>query len=240
MGHIILNLIIVILYVLSIYEIRKGLRFFIAGLIFQSLFLLYRTIYLAHLPVTDKYDILLMIGLMSAFLILLFIDRERSSSFYIRLLPAGFAFLSVFHERINTISPNMNSLWFYLHSLLFIIAFSLFAIGSAAGLVYLWNRDEGFESLQYKFILSGWLIFSLSLIAGSVWFFLAHGVYWLWTAKELWTTIVWLYYAFYLHGRFINSLRGPLASEIGVAGIMVLLFSYLGVTPVLGSPWTQF
>ncbi|MFN3740911.1 MAG: hypothetical protein ACK4TF_09630 [Thermodesulfovibrionales bacterium] len=56
----------------------------------------------------------------------------------------------------------------------------------------------------------------------------------------LWTTIVWFYYALYLHGRFINSLRGPIASEIGVAGILVLLFSYLGVTPILGSPWTQF
>lgn len=240
MLHLFIILFSVVFFSLSVQGGSRGPLFFMGGVILLLCYILFRFITTGHLPVTDKYDILLMIALVSAFLILLFLKRDESGLLYIRLLPAGFAFLSVFHERINTISPNMNSIWFYLHASLFIIAFSLFSIGSATGFIYLKTQDEKFESLQYKFILSGWLIFSLSLIAGSVWFFLAHGVYWLWTAKELWTTIVWLYYAFYLHGRFINSLRGPIASEIGVAGIMVLLFSYLGVTPVLGSPWTQF
>jgi ABC-type transport system involved in cytochrome c biogenesis permease subunit len=53
-------------------------------------------------------------------------------------------------------------------------------------------------------------------------------------------TVTWFFFSFYLHARLMKSLRGRPAALIGVLGFVVMLFSYLGVTPILGSPWTQF
>ena len=39
------------------------------------------------------------------------------------------------------------------------------------------------------------------LVAGGIWGYYAWGTYWLWTPKELWTSILWLFYALWLHLR---------------------------------------
>ncbi len=240
MFHILIILSSVVFYSIGIMGGRKALICFIAGVLINGGYLLYRSFHLGHLPVTGKYDVLLFTGLLCGVYLLRLYRSLPHDSNYILLLPVVFLFFAIFQERVDTISPEMNSLWLYLHMTLFVFAFSLLSTGSATGIIYLMRKDSRFELLQYRFILSGWLFFSLSLIAGSVWFFLAQGVYWLWTAKELWLTITWFYYGLYLHGRYVDFLKGETASEIAVAGVFVILFAYLGVTPVLGSPWTQF
>ncbi len=241
MAELLIVLSIIGLYGIGISGGRTGRVCLISALVVHLIFLVYRTVNLGHLPVTEKFDILLSTGFLSALCLNYIFSREKIvGSDYLILVPVVFCILAVFHERINTISPNMNSIWFYLYMFLFVTGFSLLSSGSAIGILYLIKQDGLIEALQYRITLTGWLLFSFSLIAGSVWFFLVHGVYWLWTAKELWLTIVWFYYTFYLHGRLINSLKGPVISEIGVAGLPLFLFAYLGVTPVLGSPWTQF
>jgi len=229
------------LYGIGISGGKTGRIAFVSAILLHLIYIVYRSVYLGHLAVTEKSDILLLTGLLaSIYLFLLSYWGRLKSLDYLLLLPVGFCILGLFQERIDTINPNMNSPWFYLYMILFVLGFSLLSGGSALGILYLRELDPLIERLQYKFTLAGWLVFSFSLIAGSVWFFLAYGVYWLWTAKELWITIVWFYYAFYLHGRLINSLRGQIISEIGVAGLLLFIFAYLGVTPILGSPWTQF
>lgn len=247
MFYISLLLLIVILYTLILMGGRGGRFFFIAGVSVTGVYILYRSLHLGHLSVTDKHDILVLTAFLTGLYYLYLKRRYNNISDYLGLLPVLFVFLAVFQERIDTISPHMNSPWFYLHALLFVVALSLLSTGSAIGLLYIKTVSErkvsvedSLELLQYKFILAGWLVFSLSLIAGGVWFFLAQGVYWLWTAKELWLTITWFYYTFYLHGRYLNYFKGERIAEIGSAGLLVILFTYLGVTPVLGSPWTQF
>lgn len=233
-------LLIVCLYCLALLEGRKGFVFFISGIILNFVYTLYRFVRLGHLPLTDKHDLLVLAGFLCALCLLSLSKSLRPAFAYIFLLPSIFIFLSVFYERIDTISPVMNSKWFYLYMVLFITGFSLISVGSAIGIAYIYKKGEDLEFLQYQYTLAGWLIYSLSLISGSVWFFLAYGSYWLWTAKELWFTITWFYYGFYLHGRYVNLLKGDRIAEVGVAGIFILFFSFLWVTPVLGSPWTQF
>jgi hypothetical protein len=240
MSHLFILLFIISLYALSLSDDRKGYRVFLIALFLHLLYVLYRTFHLGHPPITDKFDILLSAGLLTGLYQLYLKRRWIREAGYLYLLPVLFVFLALFQERIDTISSSMNSSWFYLHAGLLVIALSLLTTGSVIGLLYLKNSEHTFELLQYRITLAGWLFFSLSIIAGSIWFFLAQGVYWLWTAKELWLTITWFYYSLYLHGRYVNFLKGERAAEIGVAGVFVLFFSYLGVTPILGSPWTQF
>ncbi len=230
------------LYAVSIMGDRKGTLCYLGALLLHLGYIIFRSVRLEQVPVTNTHDILIMMSFLAAlsFLYLYFRKKVENLMNVLPFLPFTLSILAVFYERMDTISPNMNSIWFYLYMILFIAGFSLMGIGSVLGLMYLKKQHSEVEGLQYRFTLAGWLLFSCSLIAGSVWFYLAHGVYWLWTAKELWTTIVWFYYSFYLHARLLNSLKGQFAAEFGAAGFLVMLFSYLGVTPILGSPWTQF
>lgn len=242
MIAIIFILLFISLYGLSIIGNRMGAVFFGIALSLHLCYIIFRWSFLGRFPVTERHDILMIIAIGIA-LSILYMRKKVSLNLLFNILPMfiiTLCFFSLFQERINTIEPNMNSAWFYAHMILFVIGYSLLITGSATGILYLKEKTHLLEIVQYKLSLSGWVIFSLSLIAGSVWFFLVHGVYWLWSAKELWTTITWLYYSFYLHARMIGTLRGRPASIFGIAGVGIILFSYLGVTPILGSPWTQF
>lgn len=230
------------LYGLSVIGGKKGAFLFAAGLLLHAGYIIYRCYFLGRLPIAERHDILLAMAFVVG-LSFFYFYRKVSLDILLNYLPLFtviFCFFALFHERVDTIEPNMNSGWFYLYMSLFISGYSLLAIGSVAGVFYLREKDAVKEVIQYKSILLGWLLFSFSLIAGSVWFYLVHGVYWLWTAKELWTTIAWFYYSLYLHARMRGNLKGLPASALGCAGFGIIMFSYLGVTPLLGSPWTQF
>jgi ABC-type transport system involved in cytochrome c biogenesis permease subunit len=242
MIHLLILLAISSLYAFGLFNSRNGNLLFLTGMLTHAIYILSRWVMLDHIPLTCRYDILSVISFFSAlsFIYLVYSRKISGIMNILPLLPILFVLLAVFQDRIDTINPNMNSHWFYIHMIFYVIGFALMGIGSVLGALYLKDSDRSKELIQYRFTLAGWLLFSFSLIAGSVWFYLAYGVYWLWTAKELWTTIVWFYYGFYLHARTISSLKGWMVSEIGAAGFIVMLFAYLGVTPILGSPWTQF
>lgn len=235
-------LVFISLYGVSIIGGKRGVIFYIFGLLFHIGYIIYRGLVLGRLPITERHDILLVVALIVA-LSFFYMYKKISLDIILSTLPLFvviFCFFGIFQERIDTIEPHMNSKWFYIYMILFILGYSLLTIGSIAGIFYLREKAILYEAIQYRLTLLGWLLFSFSLIAGSVWFYLVYGVYWIWTAKELWTTIAWFYYSFYLHGRMIELFKGRPASLLGSAGFVVLIFSYIGVMPVLGSPWIQF
>ncbi len=129
--------------------------------------------------------------------------------------------------------PVLKTFWFELHVVLSFLSYGLFGIAAVLGVIFLLNRDAAMgrmmESLQYKAVLTGYLLFSLSMIFGGIWAYFAWGSYWLWTPKELWTTLLWLTYTLYLHLRFRPYWRGARIATIGIAGYGVVLFTYLGV-----------
>jgi len=242
MSHIFLVLGITTLYSFGLLDSRKGRMLFVCGSLLNLAYVIYRWTGLTHLPITCKHDILITMAFLASvsYFYVYRIKKLEGIMSVLPLIPVLFSVLSVFQERMETINPNMASSWFYLYMTLFVLGFTLLGIGSVLGIQFLRNDSPLLELLQYRFTLTGWLLFSFSLVFGSVWFYLSYGVYWLWTAKELWTTIVWFYYGFYLHARFVSALKGAPASEIGSVGFIVMLFAYIGVTPILGSPWTQF
>jgi ABC-type transport system involved in cytochrome c biogenesis permease subunit len=79
------------------------------------------------------------------------------------------------------------------------------------------------------------MLFSLSMVFGGIWAYLAWGTYWLWTPKELWTSILWLFYTFYLHARLRRWWMGKPSAVLGIAGFGVVLFTYLGVSLLMKS-----
>jgi len=125
--------------------------------------------------------------------------------------------------------PVLKTIWFELHVILSFVSYALFAIGAVFGLLDRFGNDVRAEGNQYRSLLLGYVLFSMAMIFGGIWAFLAWGTYWLWTPKELWTTIVWLFYGLYLHARLVRGWSGPKVTWMGIVGFVIVLFTYAGV-----------
>jgi ABC-type transport system involved in cytochrome c biogenesis permease subunit len=242
MINILTILLFITLYGLAMTGGTNGRKLFSSAVLIHAGYVLFRAWHLGWLPVTEKHDILIMMALYVAAGYYYFI-RKTEPDMILSILPVFVVILSffgLFQVRMDSVDPNMNSIWFFVHIIFFVLGYAYFTLGTAAGIFYIMKKDPLYEVLQYRLTLFGWLLFSISLIGGSMWFFLSYGVYWLWTAKELWITIVWFYFGFYLHCRMRPFWQGKPVAWVGIAGFPIIIFSYLGVMPIIGSPWSQF
>ena len=216
-------------YILSI--IYRPLLYI--GFIVQSAYLVYRGIDLGRLPLVGPHDTLSFLSAsIAAFSGAFYLPMKEKKDFFviIGVLCAIFTFFSVVSAPHNQpLPPVLKTYWFEFHVILSFLSYALFGIGAVLGAVYIRASDAAIERLQYKSILVGYCLFSLSMIFGGVWAYLAWGTYWLWTPKELWTTILWLLYSLYLHTRLMGGLSGRPSAVFGIVGFFIVLFTYLGV-----------
>jgi len=136
---------------------------------------------------------------------------------------------SVSPSMSGPLPPVLKTMWFELHVLLSFLSYALFAVGAVFGVLFLYHNDPAAERDQYRCVLVGYVLFSVAMIFGGIWAYLAWGTYWLWTPKELWTTIVWFFYSLYLHARLVRGWSGSKVAWMGILGFAIVLFTYVGV-----------
>lgn len=218
-----------------------------AGFLLQSAYLLQRGLHLGRLPLVGPHDTLFFL---SASVVLFALplgakmNNRRSFFHAATALAVFFALLSLFfrpHE--SPLPPVLRTLWFETHVALSFFSYALFGLGAVLGLFSLYPKAESsavaaphlLASLQYRVIFVGYVLFSAAMIFGGIWAYLAWGTYWLWTPKELWTTILWLFYSLYLHVRLLPGWSGRPLAILGVAGFLIVMFTYLGVSLLMKS-----
>lgn len=205
------------------------------GLLAQSAYLLNRGISLGRLPLVGLHDTLAFLaGSVIAFSIPFqnLLKQKKEFRWMLSGLAVFFTFLSAISPSFSRpLPPVLRTYWFELHVALSFLSYALFAIGALLGFLYLIGNETepALEKRQYKTILLGYLLFSLSMIFGGIWAYLAWGTYWLWTPKELWTSILWLYFTLYLHIRFRPWWYGKKSALAGAFGFLIVIFTYLGV-----------
>lgn len=142
------------------------------------------------------------------------------------LLLAGSAVSPVMR---GPLPPVLRIIWFELHVILSFVSYAFFALGAVFGILFLGTGDRENDRDQYRCLLLGYALFSVAMIFGGIWAHLAWGTYWLWTPKELWTTIVWFFYSLYLHARLVKGWTGRPVAWMSIAGFLIVLFTYVGV-----------
>jgi len=118
--------------------------------------------------------------------------------------------------------------------------------GIFANLLYLlllWRRADlerllpdadALDRITYKTICIAFPLLTLMIAAGAYWANRAWGSYWNWDQKEVWAAITWLIYAGYLHMRITRGWRGRRAAYFAILGFAVVMFTFFGVTYLLG------
>jgi cytochrome c-type biogenesis protein CcsB len=118
--------------------------------------------------------------------------------------------------------------------------------GIFANLLYLlllWRRPDlerllpdadALDRITYKTVCIAFPLLTLMIAAGSYWANRTWGSYWNWDQKEVWAAITWLVYAAYLHMRITRGWRGRRAAYFAILGFAVVMFTFFGVTYLLG------
>jgi ABC-type transport system involved in cytochrome c biogenesis permease subunit len=209
-----------------------------AGFLVQSGYLAWRGITLGRIPLIGVHDTLnfLAASLVAFGIAIDWSMQERTQrqgrSYFMMLggLAAFFTGITILQQpHSGFLPPVLKTYWFELHVTLSFFSYALFGLGAILGIMYLREGDSLLERTQYRAIFMGYSLFSLSMVFGAVWAWLAWGTYWLWTPKELWTVMLWLYYSLYLHSRLLPRWNGRPASIMGTIGFVLVLFTYLGV-----------
>ena len=152
------------------------------------------------------------------------------------MLSIVFMLLSLLYKPHDVpLTPLLKTFWFEAHIVLSFFSYALFSIAAVLGCVFFVRKGEQIEILQYKVILTGYCLFSAGMIFGGIWAYFAWGTYWLWTPKELWTVILWLFYSLYLHVRLRKWWAGKPSVTLGVVGFFIMMFTYLGVSLLMES-----
>ncbi|MGN6302528.1 MAG: c-type cytochrome biogenesis protein CcsB [Angustibacter sp.] len=166
------------------------------------------------------------------------------------LLTLGLA-VTVLYTRAAQVVPSLKSYWLAIHVSVAFIASALLTLAFSLTVLYLAQdrrerrRSAGepvsrsfMDSLpaardldlaSYRLHAVAFPLWTFTLVAGAIWAESAWGRYWGWDPKEVWTFVIWVVYAGYLHARATRGWAGRKSATIAIIGFGCLLFNFLVV-----------
>ncbi len=145
-----------------------------------------------------------------------------------------------------TVRPIFKGLWLPLHVTTSLLGDGIFVIAFISGIMYLIQERQIktkrlgafysrlpslniLDSINHHAISYGFLLLTIGMITGSIVAQGAHGSYWRWDPKEVWSLITWLCYAILLHQRMAIGWRGRRSALMSIGCFLILIFTFLGV-----------
>jgi len=171
------------------------------------------------------------------------------------VLLLGGAALTFYVEIVPLMDP-LKSVWLVIHVFVASLGTAFFALAFALSVMQLMQtkretralvaaagtaeastrRSPGFlrtlpsaevlEALAYRFAIIGFIFWTFTLIAGSIWAQDAWGRYWGFDTKEVWTFVIWVLYAGYIHARATRGWRGTRSAWLSIIGFSAVLFNF--------------
>lgn len=156
-----------------------------------------------------------------------------------------------FYTEITPLMDPLKSIWLIIHVFVASLATALFAIAAGLsvaqllqlrreqttakgansadtgrGYVRSFPSAEVLETFAYRFAILGFIFWAFTLIAGSIWAHESWGRYWAWDVKEVWTFVIWVIYAGYIHARATRGWRGARSAWLSLIGFAAVIFNF--------------
>lgn len=151
-----------------------------------------------------------------------------------------------YYVPVVPLQPALQSYWLVLHVFVAISGTGFFALGAGLAVSQLVQTyrlghsgaakklrfmetlpdADRLEVLTYRVLLVGFVLWTFTLIAGAIWAERAWGRYWGWDTKEVWTFIIWVIYAGYIHARATRGWRGARSSWLALIGFGAVMFNF--------------
>jgi cytochrome c-type biogenesis protein CcsB len=227
---------------------RTGYALVIVGWVVHITALVLRGIAAGRVPWADLYEFALtgtaiMVG------VFIFIQFYRDVKFLgayitaIVVLLMGLASVN-FYVPVGPLNPALQSVWLVIHVFVATLGTGFFAVGGGLSIAQLLQArreagglkrvpllatlpsSEALENIAYRVIVVGFAFWTFTLIAGAIWAYHAWGRYWGWDTKEVWTFIIWVTFAGYIHARATRGWRGSRSAWLAIIGFTAVLFNF--------------
>ena len=145
--------------------------------------------------------------------------------------------------------PALQSYWLAIHVSVAFVSSALFTLAFSANVLQLVqgrrevHRSAGHEPrgarfmdaipsareldrTAYRLIALSFPMWTFTLVAGAIWAEVSWGRYWNWDPKEVWTFVIFVVYAAYLHARATGGWNGQRATYLALAGYACVLVNF--------------
>ena len=234
---------------------RIGTALTFLGFLFHAVGTVLRGIAAERVPWANMYEFALTgtLLIVAVFLIVLrWYDLRFLGAFLIGIvvLLLGGATVAFYVEVVPLMDP-LKSIWLVIHVFVASLATALFAIACGISIVQLLQArretrasavsdadirrpgllrtlpgSDALESLSYRFAIVGFMFWTFTLIAGAIWANDSWGRYWGFDTKEVWTFVIWVLYAGYIHARATRGWRGTRSAWLSIIGFATVLFNF--------------
>ena len=152
-----------------------------------------------------------------------------------------------FYVPVIPLPPALESAWLVIHVLVALLATAFFGIAAVLSIIQLVKARhekrsaltfrsarlleaipaaEYLDRLAYRLTIVGFTLWTFTLMAGAIWAGRAWGRYWGWDVKEVWTFVIWVVYAAYVHAKATRGWEGNRAAWLSIVGFAAVLFNF--------------
>jgi cytochrome c-type biogenesis protein CcsB len=233
--------------------LRIGFALTVLGFLLHLTAAALRGIAAERVPFANMYEFALTatLAIVLVFLLVQFFVDLR----FLGALVTGLAviFLGVtkvnFYVEIVPLPAALDSYWLIIHILVAVLAVGFLTIsfglsvlqllqhrreqqlqagGQIATMRFLGSLPSAarLEDLAYRIAIIGFVFWSFTLIAGAIWAERAWSRYWGWDVKEVWTFVIWVLYAGYIHARATRGWRGTRSAWLCVIAYAAVIFNF--------------
>lgn len=227
---------------------RTGYALVIVGWVVHVAALVLRGLAAGRVPWANLYEFA-MTGTAIMIGVFIFIQLYRDVKFLgayitgIVVLLLGLASVN-FYVAVTPLPPALQSAWLVIHVFVATLGTGFFAVGGGLSIAQLLQtrREAGglrrvpflqtfpaaevLENIAYRVIVVGFAFWTFTLMAGAIWAERAWGRYWGWDTKEVWTFIIWVTFAGYIHARATRGWRGSRSAWLAIIGFTAVLFNF--------------
>ncbi len=212
-----------------------------AGLVPHGAGIALRWVAVGHGPYMLKHEVLSSNAWIAvAFMLLFLARRPRWGAVGLVVMPVAVLSIALglfANPQIRELPPSLRSVWLVFHITFAKLSAAAFLLSVATSVLLLleWRPRPGswlenlppkdtLDGYTVRFIGFGFIFWTVTIAAGSIWANQSWGRYWGWDAIETWSLVAWLVYGTFLHARLFFRLRARATAwaSIGCFAIFVL------------------
>ncbi|VAX09143.1 hypothetical protein MNBD_GAMMA26-2306 [hydrothermal vent metagenome] len=185
-------------------------------------------------PFTDKVESFMTLSVLIAFCGMLYRDKVSNKEFTALLVLSFAATITtfVFTDRIRFPTAYLRTIWYPMHVPFSFAAYAYWFLAGINALFAIQAIKGSVDGVPDRPLITrlnriGFIYFTLAMLFGSIWGYLAWGAYFMWDPKILWSVILWLYYGNLLHIDNLPKFR-RWKIPLYVLGMVLIMITFVG------------
>ncbi len=226
-----------------------GFSFFGIGFLIQIFYLVVVSIKNGTIPIVHQEDILFLLSTILAMIFYgLTLYKKQLKDFGAVYSPIIVFLIALSLPNYSQNIEPYNNIWFYLHVFFAMLSYALIiALVMVSSIYILTERDlknkklnsifvskfssslKTLQDLEDKILVLVFISVSLALIFSSIWSSVYLGKHWIWDPKQVFLSILWIFYGGIIHFRIVRHEKGREVSylTIGISILALIVYWFI-------------